>query len=209
MDDQPFSSASANSFVSKTETWKTTPFANNAGRAAAHNVIRQSPEPTRFAKSQSSTISDTFNLYLRSSLRKTICQWTNHEGAIVYGSSWKSVDDEEFKVFLGVVILTGVYKSNNESVAQVRSTLDGRPIFMRTTSRGRYQQILRVLRLDNAQSRRHHRSPDKLQPIREVFETWDSYFRDSYTCGPSMTVDEQLVCFRAELLKLFCSATPF
>jgi len=55
--------------------------------------------------------------------------------------------------------------------------------------------ILRVLRFDNAQSRRHHRSPDKLQPIREVFETLDSNLRDSYTCGPSMTVDEQLVCF--------------
>ena len=59
-----------------------------------------------------------------------------------------------------------------------------------------YQQILRVLRFGNAQSRRHHRSPDKLQPIREVFETWDSYLRDSYACGRSMIVDEQLVCFR-------------
>jgi len=39
MDEQPCSSASANYFVSKTETWQTTPFANNAGRAAVHNVI--------------------------------------------------------------------------------------------------------------------------------------------------------------------------
>ena len=89
MDDQLCSSASANYFVSKTERWQTTPFANklSAGRVAAHNVIQQSPGPTRFAKSQSSTTSDTFALILRSSLRKTICQWTNHEGAIVYGSS--------------------------------------------------------------------------------------------------------------------------
>ena len=41
MDDQPYSSASSNYFASKTETWQTTPFANNAGRAAAHNVIQQ------------------------------------------------------------------------------------------------------------------------------------------------------------------------
>ena len=54
--------------------------------------------------------------------------------------------DEEFKVFLGVVILIGVlYKSNNESVEQQWSTLDGRPIFNRSMSRGRYQQILRFL----------------------------------------------------------------
>ena len=81
--------------------------------------------------------------------------------------------DEEFQVFLGVVIVIGVlYKSNNESVEQLWSTLDGRPIFNRTMSRGRYQQILRFLRFDNAQSRRNHWSPDKLQPIRKVFETW-------------------------------------
>ena len=107
--------------------------------------------------------------------------------------------DKEFKVFLGVVILIGVlYKSNNESVAQQWSTLDGRPIFNRTMSRGRYQEILRVLRFDNAQSRRHHWSRDKLQQIRKVFETRDSYLRDSYTCRPSMTVHEQLVCFRGQ-----------
>ena len=106
--------------------------------------------------------------------------------------------DEEFKVFLGVVILIDVlYKSNNESVEQLRSTLNARPIFNRSISRGgKYQQILCFIRFDNAQSKRHHWSPDKLQPIREVFETWDSYLSDSYTCRPSMTVHEQLVCFR-------------
>ena len=68
MDKQPCSSASESYFVSKTETWQTTPLANNAGRAAAHNVIRQSPRPTRFAKSQCSKISDTFTLFLRNPL---------------------------------------------------------------------------------------------------------------------------------------------
>ena len=68
MDNQPCSSASANYFVFKTERWQTTPFANNAGRAAAHNVIRQSSGPTRFAKSQCSEISDTFTLFFWSSL---------------------------------------------------------------------------------------------------------------------------------------------
>ena len=63
-------------------------------------------------------------------------------------------------------------------------------------SRNRYLTILRVLRFDNAQRRRAHRSLDKLQPIREVFELWVSYLQDSYTPGTCMTVDEQLVPFR-------------
>ena len=210
MDDNPRSSASANYFVFKTETWQTTAFANNASRAAAHKVIRQSPGPTRFAKSQCSEISDIFTLFLWSSLQNTICQWTSHEGAIVCGRSWKPVDDEEFKVFLGVFILIDVYKFNNESVAQLCSTLDGQPIFNRPMSRERNQQILRLFRFDKSQSGQHHRSSDKLQPIRKVFKTRDSYLRDSYyTCRPSTTVDEQLVCFRGQChFKQYISSKP-
>ena len=74
IDDQPCSSASANYFVSKTETWQATAFENNVSKAAAHKVTRQSLGPTRFAKSKCSEISKTFTLLLRSSLRKTICQ---------------------------------------------------------------------------------------------------------------------------------------
>ena len=118
--------------------------------------------------------------------------------------------DEEFKVFLGVVILIGVlHKSNNESVEQLWSTLDGQSIFNCSMSRERYQQIFRFLRFDKALSRGHHWSPDKLQPIREVFETWDSYLRDSYTCRPSITVHEQLICFRGRcLFKQYISSKP-
>ena len=75
--------------------------------------------------------------------------------------------------------------------------------------RKKYQQILRLSQFDNAQSREHHWSPDKLQPIREVFETWDSYLRDSYICGPSMTVNEQLMRFKGRcLFKQFISLKP-
>jgi len=51
------------------------------------------------------------------------------------------MDNEEFKVFLGVVILIGVYTSNNKSVAQLWSTRDGWPIFNRIMSSGRYHKF--------------------------------------------------------------------
>ena len=77
-------------------------------------------------------------------------------------------------------------KRRNKRLAFITiwSALDGRPIFNRTMNRRKYQKILCVLRLDNAQSRQQNWSPEKLQPIREVFETWDSYLRDFYTSGP-------------------------
>ena len=62
-------------------------------------------------------------------------------------------------------------------------------------SRNRYQQILRVLRFDDANSRRGNRSEDQFQPIRDVFEQWDLNLSDAYT-PQHMTADEQLVCFR-------------
>ena len=97
---------------------------------------------------------------------------------------------------MGVVILIGGYKSNNKNVAQLWSKENGRPIFNRLMSRNQYQQILRVLRFDNANSRRRNSSEDKFQPIIDVFEQWDLNLRDAYTPGPHMTVNEQLVCFR-------------
>ena len=126
----------------------------------------------------------------------TVCKWTNAEGEVVYNREWKTVKAEEFKKFIGVTILIGVCKSRSENITQPWSKHDGRPIFNHIMSRRRYQQILRVLRFDDAKERRRNRYLDKLQPIKEVFETWESYLRDAYISGPCMKVDEQLLCFR-------------
>ena len=114
---------------------------------------------------------------------------------LVYKENWTAIDQSEFDKFLGVVILIGIYKSNSKNVAHLWSKEDGRPIFNKLMSRNRYQQILRVLRFDNANARRSNQSADKFQPIRYVFEEWYLNLRDAYTPGPHMTVDEQLVCF--------------
>ena len=87
--------------------------------------------------------------------------WTNAEGLLVYKEKWAAVNQFKFDKFLDVVILIGVYKSNNENVAQLWSKEDGRPIFNKLMSRNRYQQILRVLRFDDANSRKRNKSEDK------------------------------------------------
>ena len=108
-------------------------------------------------------------------------------------NKWVAINQSEFDKFLSVVIVIGVYKSNNENVAQLWIKENGRPFFIKLMSRNRYQQILRVLRFDDANSRRRNRSEGKFQNIRDVFEQWDLNLRDAYTPGPHMTVDEQLV----------------
>ena len=197
-DDSQNLNASSTCFISrnKKENWSSTPCSSNTGRTVACNIFRERTGPSRYAKSQCESESDSFKLFFRNTLLDKIRDWTNAEGLLVYKENWTAIDQSEFDKFLGVVILIGVYKSNSENVAQLWSKEDGRPIFNKLMSRNRYQQILRVLRFDNANARRSNQSADKFQPIRYVFEEWDLNFRDAYTPGPHMTVDEQLVCFR-------------
>ena len=93
---------------------------------------------------------DSFRLLFRDKLLKKGWYWTNAEGLLVYKDKWMTINQFEFDKFLGAVILIGVYKSNNENVAQLWSKEDGRRIFNELMSRNQYQQILRLLRFDDA-----------------------------------------------------------
>ena len=70
---------------------------------------------------------------------------------------------------IGLMVLIGVYKSKNEDSCQLWSLEKGRPIFNKIMNRQRFQDVLRVVRFDDAEYRRQHRSDDKLEPIRECF----------------------------------------
>ena len=60
-------------------------------------------------------------------------------------------------------------------------------------SRQRFQDVLRVVRFDDAEYRSQHRRDDKLEPIRECY---DNTLRDGNVPGSMLTVDEELVTFR-------------
>ena len=154
----------------KKEKWSSTPCTINTGRTAVCNIFREKTGPSRYAKSQCESESDSFKLFFRKTLLDKIRDWTNAEGLLVYKENWTAIYQSELDKFLGVVFLIGVHKSNSENVAQLWSKEDGRPIFKKLMSRNRYQQILRVLWFDNANARRSNRLADKFQPIRYVFE---------------------------------------
>lgn len=152
--------------------------------------------PTRWAERNCNSIEDSFLLFFRSPLMDKLCKWTNKEGNLVYGNAWKKLEVSELKKYLGVLILMGVCKSKNENISQMYNKIHGRPLFGKIMSRDRFKEITRVMRFDDAEARRKHRSPDKLEPIRDLFDTWNTYLRDAYVPGWSVTVDEQLVTFR-------------
>uniref|UniRef100_A0A915DZE4 PiggyBac transposable element-derived protein domain-containing protein n=1 Tax=Ditylenchus dipsaci TaxID=166011 RepID=A0A915DZE4_9BILA len=122
---------------------------------------------------------------------------TNKEGSRVLANVWKSLTIEEFRRFLGVLFLIGVYRGKNEPVPMLWNMNIGRECIRNGVARNRFYQILRFLRFDDAERRR--RLPerrDKLAPIRKVFEPFNVDLRRAYTPSECVTVDEQLTTFR-------------
>jgi len=84
----------------------------------------------------------------------------------------------------------------HEDICQLWSLENGRPIYNKIMSRQRFQDVLWVLRFDDAEYRRQHRSDDNLEPTRECFDLWVNTLRDGNVPGSMLTVDEELVTFR-------------
>ena len=66
--------------------------------------------------------------------------------------------------------------------------------------------MLRMMRFDDAVARRQDKFPDKLQPIRILFELWNNTLSNAYVSGATLTVDEQLMTFRRRCS--YCQQIP-
>jgi len=98
------------------ETWYENPQRNTEGRRAARNIIRITPEPTRYAVRSVDTAESAFQLFLTPSLLQQIIDWTNKEGRLVYGHQWADVDNIQMHCYFRLLIFAGVVKGQNESV---------------------------------------------------------------------------------------------
>ena len=85
-DDSQNLNASWTCFISrnKKENWSSTPCTSNTGRTAACNIFRERTGPSRYAKSQCESESDSFKLFFRNTLLDKIRDRTNAEGLLVY-----------------------------------------------------------------------------------------------------------------------------
>ena len=176
--------------------WSTQPTRQSQGRRTEMNIVRSAFGPTRYAIRNVDTASSAFKLLFKRSVCDAILKWTNDEGKLVYREKWQDLQQDELDRFLGILILAGAYKSCDEPIQQMWSKLHGRPIFSAAMPRNRFTRLTRVLRFDDAASRRLRREHDKLAPIREVFENWTKNLAECYELSDTVTVDKQLVTFR-------------
>ena len=76
--------------------------------------------------------------------------------------------------------------------------LDG-PFFMPRCLWGTFNSFSRMIRFDNRELRLEQFIPDKLAPIRDVWEKWSERLRCLYNPGSEVTFAERLIPFRGKL----------
>jgi len=185
------------SYLSKDKKYKWSEnIPENMGRSRAENIISSNLGVTSYAIARVESIESSFNLCFNQEMENIILEFTNVQGQLVFGTKWKAFDRLSLRSYIGLIILAGVYKSNHEAITNLWDEFSGRPIFRATMSLRRFQDITRVMRFDDRSTRPARRERDKLAPIRNLWDKWETNLRRLFHPYENVTVDEQLIPFR-------------
>lgn len=111
--------------------------------------------------------------------------------------SYKDMDRTELDALLGLLVLSSILKSNNESITSLFSKdLCGRPIISATMQEKRSLVLTAPLRFDDTETREERRLTDNTAPIAEFFSRFIDNCQRGYYVPSEVTVDEMLLPFR-------------
>lgn len=103
----------------------------------------------------------------------------------------------EIQALLGILLLSGVKKSNHLNADDLFKTNGTVPeIYRLAMSCQRFRILLRHLRFDDLKTRKDRISVDRLSPIRDLFEEFVENCRRNYCMSNFVTIDEKLEGFR-------------
>jgi len=115
-DEDPDTYLSKNGRIS----WTSSPPSGKHSKAA----LQMRPGITRYACSHAEDIKSTFQLFLTEEIQEIVLRMTNVEGRRVYANEWiMDLDLADIQAYIGVVILAGVYWSNNENMESLPQLL--------------------------------------------------------------------------------------
>lgn len=120
---------------------------------------------------------------------------TNLEGQRTT-NTWKDATIQELHTFIGLLILSGVYRSRHESTSSLWDKKKGRQIFSYSMTHHRFKQLNAKLRFDDKLARPQRRVLNKMAPISNLWDMWCSLHRKMFILGRDVCIDEQLVSFR-------------
>lgn len=116
------------------------------------------------------------------------------------GVEWKKTDETEVMAFIGLYMLSGVYKAYHRNARELWSDRDGQPVFKATMSYERFSQLKGALRFDDPARRNRE---DKLSPIRHFIDAFNVRLSELYYPGPHLCIDEMLIEY---FMAVFCSS---
>ncbi len=188
--------------------WSSSP-QDRGSRARVENIIKMMPGPTRYATSRVDDIKSSFQLFLPESIEGIILEMTNLEGKRVFEDTWREIDLVDLQAYMGLLILAGVYRSNNEATKSLWDAESGRPTFWATMSLQQFHVLSRIIRFDDRDTRPVRWRNDKLAAIRNIWDRWVERLPLMYNPGPEVTVDERLVPFRGRCsFKVYIPSKP-
>ena len=114
----------------------------------------------------------------------------------MFADTWKTLDQVDPQAYMGLLILAGEHRSNNEATKSLWDGESGRPIFLSTMSLQQFHVLSRVFRFDERATQPFRWQDDKLAAIRNVWDGWLERLPLMYNPGSGVTVDERLVPFR-------------
>lgn len=126
--------------------------------------------PTHYAAARIRDPASSFSLFLTEEIVQLTVDMTNLHGRRSV-TDWREMDCDELRVYVGLLILSGVYRSRDESSLSLWGEKYGRDIFRATMSHKRFHQIGGALRFDDKLSRSRRRE-DKLAAFRKVWDMW-------------------------------------
>lgn len=114
-----------------------------------------------------SDIKSAFELVIPHLIQEIVLQMTYLEGRRILGQEWRELDETHLQVYLGLVILAGVYNSKDVSTASLWDAETGRAVFQATISLETFHIFSRVISFDNQETRtsRQERDTDSVGQV--------------------------------------------
>lgn len=185
------------------------------GRTTAKNIVVTLPGLKGTSKQNPpSSVTQSWNIIFTEDMCDMIVQYTNRriENVQARYSTFKKrknsrqqfkpsfiskTSNTEVKAFIGLMYLSGLFKSGHEDLKGMWATDGtGREIFRCTMPLARFLFLFTCLRFDDEQTREERRMVNKFAPISELFDKFVENCKNNFNPGINVTIDEMLVPFR-------------
>lgn len=188
-------------YISKDSSkWRKHVTTNKRVRTRADNIVVTLPGVKGEAR-ELSNASKIWGCFITDSMLENIVENTNIFIAIsnigTINRTARPTDLLEIRALLGLLYIAGINKASRLHASDLFKTNGtSLEIFRLTMSQARFRFLLSHIRFDDKRTREERKTLDKLAPIREFFENFNSNLPKHFSLSAYTTVDEMLPAFR-------------